>query len=73
RWKAWREIIARVPLAVIARHKDGPAPRFSPAARAVAGVRAPETRAHAVVSRGAPGWTYLSEPLHPHASRLMRG
>lgn len=73
RWKAWREIVARTPLAVIARPGAGLAARFSPAARTLANVRTPESRAHSLVNTGAPGWTYLTEPLHPQASRLLRG
>ncbi|WP_199200502.1 nicotinate-nucleotide adenylyltransferase [Alkalicaulis satelles] len=73
RWKDWREIIARIPLAVIARASAGPDPRFSRAAKALRQHRLPESQARALADRGAPGWTYLTEPLHPHASRLMRG
>ncbi|MCC5996030.1 MAG: nicotinate-nicotinamide nucleotide adenylyltransferase, partial [Oceanicaulis sp.] len=65
RWKAWREIIARVPLAVIARPIEGPDPRFSPAARALAGVPPPETPAPPWVSKGAPGWTIISAQVTP--------
>lgn len=73
RWKAWRGIVARTPLAVVARPGAGLAARFSPAARVLSRRQTPEGQAHALVNRGAPGWTYLTEPLHPHASRLLRG
>ena len=72
RWTAWREIAARVPICVVARPGDSLKARLSPAARQMAGARLPEAAARALAFH-TPGWTYLTEPLHPHASRQMRG
>jgi nicotinate-nucleotide adenylyltransferase len=71
RWKAWREIAARVPLCVIARPGSGFAARLSPAARSLARHRLPQAAARALPFQ-TPGWTYLTGALHPEASRLMR-
>lgn len=71
-WTAWREVVARVPLCVIARPEVGLKARLSKAARMMARARLPEISAQALVSRRR-GWTYLTETLHPHASRALRG
>ena len=70
-WHAWREIADRVPLCIIARPGSGFKARLGPAARQMRARRVAESGAHALLSRPS-GWTYLTEPLHPHASRLMR-
>ena len=72
RWTAWREIVRRVPLCVVARPGIGLKARLSRAARMMARARVPEIQAKALLSRRR-GWTYLTETLHPHASRLLRG
>lgn len=72
RWKAWREIVARTPICVVARPGAALKARLGPAARQMSAHRIGETQAHSLVTRGAPGWTYLTEPLHPHASRDIR-
>jgi len=72
RWKDWRSIVRRVPLCVVARPGDPMRARLSPAARYMRRARVCESRAHALVSLPPPVWTYLTEPLHPHASRLLR-
>ena len=71
RWKAWREIAARVPICVVARPGDSLKARLSPAAKALSHGRLNPSQARALTRRRQ-GWTYLTEPLHPQASRLMR-
>lgn len=71
RWAAWREIVRRVPICVVARPGAALKARLAPAARMMARHRVPESAARTLASRRS-GWTYLTEPLHPQASRLMR-
>lgn len=71
RWKAWREIARRLPICVVARPGAGLNARLSPAARMMARDRLRQSEARALTGRKT-GWTYLTEPLHPQASRLMR-
>ncbi len=71
RWASWREIAHRVPICVVARPGTALKARLAPAARMMARDRVPESAARALPSRK-PGWTYLTEPLHPQASRQMR-
>jgi nicotinate-nucleotide adenylyltransferase len=71
KWAAWREIAGRVPLCVVSRPGSGLKGRLGPAARIMARSRLSEESARALPRRGV-GWTYLTEPLHPQASRLMR-
>jgi nicotinate-nucleotide adenylyltransferase len=71
RWHGWTEIAARIPICVVSRPGAGLRARLSPAARRLARYRLGQTQARAL-ARTIPGWTYLTEPLHPHASRHMR-
>lgn len=72
RWARWRDIAERVPICVIARPGGALAARHSRFAHVYAGAFLPETRARALPSRRAPCWTYLTEPLHLHASSAIR-
>lgn len=72
RWRAWREIASRIPLCVVARPSVGLKARLAPAARMMARGRIPESRAKSLCDQSR-GWTYLTETLHPHASRHLRG
>lgn len=70
-WRSWREIAGRVPICVVARPGPGLCARLSPAARAMAHQRLHPSGAAALKTRRT-GWTYLTEPLHPQASSLIR-
>jgi len=72
RWHRWREIAASIPIAIIARPQDPVRARLSPAARQMAPHRVSEIHAKMIAKRGAPGWTYLTEPLHREASSQLR-
>lgn len=71
RWKSWRDIARRLPICVVARPGASLKARLSPAAKILARDRIPASRARALPCRRR-GWTYLTEPLHPQASRLIR-
>jgi nicotinate-nucleotide adenylyltransferase len=71
RWAGWTEIAARVPICVVARPGIALKARLGPAARQMARNRLPQIAASALKTRQR-GWTYLTERLHPHASRDLR-
>ncbi|MEN0653905.1 MULTISPECIES: nicotinate-nucleotide adenylyltransferase [Hyphobacterium] len=73
RWARWRDILRAVPVAVVARPQDPIRARLSLTARAFSHSRCNHTRAGALTARGAPGWTYLVEPLHKESSSRLRG
>lgn len=73
RWYRWREIVREVPIAIIARPQDPVRARLAPAARQMASHRIKESHANVLPKKGAPGWTYLTEPLHNDSSSALRG
>jgi nicotinate-nucleotide adenylyltransferase len=70
RWSRWREIMARVPVAVMARPGAGLAARLSVTARACRGseVVQPELLTH----RKPPVWCFVNMPLNPISSSVIR-
>lgn len=72
RWGHWREIAARVPICVIARGGTPLKWRLGKAARHLAHARIQPVAARALVEGGAPGWTYITAPLHAEASSELR-
>lgn len=72
RWGHWREIAARVPICVIAREGSPLKWRLGMAARYLATARVLPSRARGLAKRGAPGWTYITAPLHAVASSDLR-
>lgn len=73
RWARWREILHTLPVAVVARPQDPIRARLSPMAREFAPYRRNHNRPGALWQAGAPGWTYLVEPLHKESSSRLRG
>lgn len=72
RWQRWRDIAARAPIAVIDRPGWRLTALASPAARAMAGARHPETEARLLPDMTPPAWTFLSGPLSPLSSTVLR-
>lgn len=72
RWQDWRAIAAHVPIVVISR--PGPALkwRLGRAGRELAYSRIPAIQARKLARSGAPGWTYITAPLHAEASSDLR-
>jgi len=71
-WSNWREIADTLPICVVSRPGMAIKARLSPAARLWQTRRVDEDRATILPIRKATGWTYLTERLHPHASRDLR-
>ncbi|WP_421790074.1 nicotinate-nucleotide adenylyltransferase [Hyphobacterium sp.] len=72
RWHRWRDIAKAMPIAIIARPQDPIRARLAPAARQMARHRVKEGHAAVLAHQDAPGWTYLTEPLHTESSTLLR-
>jgi len=72
RWTSWKTIAHHTPSCVVSRPDEPLKARLGPAARQLQTARQPESRAKSVVTGQAPGWTYLTEPLHSHASCDLR-
>jgi nicotinate-nucleotide adenylyltransferase len=71
-WQRWREILALVPVAVVDRPGWRLKALASPAARAYARSRLPESQARALTSAPPPAWTFLTGPLSPVSSTAIR-
>jgi nicotinate-nucleotide adenylyltransferase len=70
RWSRWREILARVPVAVMARPGAGLAARLSVTARAF---RSEEVgRPEGLGERAAPAWCFVNLPLNAASSSDIR-
>lgn len=72
RWHKWRDIMRQVPVAVVDRPGASMSVMSSPAARAFASARLPESQARSLVDASAPAWTFLHVPLDPTSSTLLR-
>lgn len=72
RWQEWREIAARVPIAVIDRPGLTMRAPFARAARVLAQARRPEIEAAALPDHEAPAWIYLHGRRSPLSSTALR-
>ena len=75
RWKNWHDIMALVPVAIIARPGDDHAAiraRLGKAAQIYRHARLPEIQAHTLKNKTAPCWTYLTTPLNSLSSSALR-
>lgn len=71
-WDRWPDIVAQVPLAVLARPGQRLRALTSPAARKMAASRLAARQAATLGRRGAPGWVYLDMPMRAESSTLLR-
>lgn len=69
RWEDWHEIMARVPVAVLARPGGGIAARTAPAAAIYRRWRVPPG---GIGLREAPAWTFVDVPMHAASSSAIR-
>lgn len=72
RWRGWREIAARVPIAVIDRPGLTLSAPRARAAQALADARLPEEAARTLPDRPAPAWIYLHGPRSALSSTALR-
>jgi nicotinate-nucleotide adenylyltransferase len=72
RWRNWRAIVARVPIAVIDRFGASLAAAAAPAALALAKARIAESAARSLARRHPPAWIYLHGIKSPLSSTALR-
>lgn len=72
RWRGWREIAGRVPLALIDRPGDTHRATASKAAEALSFARVDETDATGLASRRPPAWALLHGPRSALSSTQLR-
>ena len=70
KWGRWREIMARVPVAVLARPGSGLKARLSVAAQVFAGNRV--GRGENLARRRAPAWVFVNLPMNDASSTEIR-
>lgn len=71
-WKDWQALARTVPIAVVARPGFELAARTSPFAKLFRQHRVPDHAGRVLPSRKAPAWVYLSAPLDPISSTVLR-
>lgn len=72
RWRRWEEIVARVPVAVVARDPYCRAALAGAAARRLAAARVEAARAKELPDLPPPAWTFLVVRPHPASSTAIR-
>ena len=72
RWRGWTDIMRLMPVAVIARPGSMLESRTAPAAARFAAARLPQEQARLLTTLKAPAWTYLTAPLNPRSSTVIR-
>jgi nicotinate-nucleotide adenylyltransferase len=73
RWRRWRQIFDRVPVAILDRPETRLPALASRAAHVYSGQRLPERAARRLASRMPPAWLLLTIPLHGESSTRIRG
>lgn len=71
-WEDWRGILARVPVAVLARPGERTRARTSPAATIYGRYRVSAAAAHGIGLMTPPAWTFLDVPMHGASSSAIR-
>ena len=72
RWRSWREILRRVPVAVVDRPGVGLSARLSIAAQRFSRARRPEREARRLADFAPPAWVFLTAPHDPRSSTALR-
>lgn len=72
RWRAWRVLAARIPIAVLDRAPYGLRALHGVFARTHAKQRLPEAAARELVRQSAPAWAYLTIPRSPLSATQLR-
>lgn len=72
RWQDWRQIMASVPVGVLARPGDRISARMSPAARLFAPARIAGRASHLLGRAEAPAWCFVNVPMVTQSSSAIR-
>ncbi|TVP71758.1 MAG: nicotinate-nucleotide adenylyltransferase [Rhodobacteraceae bacterium] len=72
RWENWRDIMARLPVAVIARPGQQRGALASVAARSFAAARLPDAQVASLAGRKTPAWSFVMLPMRDISSTRLR-
>lgn len=72
RWQDWREIMASVPIGVLARPEQRISARMSKAARIFREARWPGAMSHELGRADAPAWCFVNVPMSALSSTALR-
>ncbi|MEI6986665.1 MAG: nicotinic acid mononucleotide adenylyltransferase, partial [Rhodospirillaceae bacterium] len=72
RWRHWRRIFERMPVAAFDRSPYSLRAQTGPAARLFASSRLVEVSAARLANRKPPAWMFLRNPLHPASATEIR-
>jgi nicotinate-nucleotide adenylyltransferase len=72
RWRGWLDILALMPVAVIARQGALIQSRLAPAARRFGFAQLASSASHKLADHQTPAWVYLNVPLDPASSSAIR-
>ncbi len=72
RWRGWTELMAEIPMAIVARPGSAIRGRLAPAARRYAHARLPSGAATRLACHRAPAWTFLRAPWNYASSTALR-
>ncbi|MHA7877111.1 nicotinate-nucleotide adenylyltransferase [Roseivivax sp.] len=72
RWQNWHDILARVPVGVLARPGDRISARRSTAARVYADARLPAPQSRALARAETPAWCFVNVPMTDISSSEIR-
>jgi nicotinate-nucleotide adenylyltransferase len=72
RWRGWTELMAEVPMAIVARPGSAIRSRLAPAARRYAHARLPSGASQRLACHRAPAWTFLRAPWNYASSTALR-
>lgn len=72
RWRAWKEIARRVPIAILDRAPFALRALHSPFALRFAARRMPALQAKLLAEKAPPAWSYLTIPRHPLSATYLR-
>ncbi len=72
RWRGWTELMAEIPMAIVARPGSAVRSRLAPAARRYAHARLPMVAAKRLACHSTPAWTFLLAPWNYTSSTALR-
>ena len=72
RWRGWTQLMAEIPMAIVARPGAAVRSRLAPAARRYAHARLPAGAARRLPGSRPPAWTFLTAPWSYASSSALR-
>ena len=72
RWRGWTQLMAEIPMAIVARPGSAIMSRLAPAARRYAHARLPSGGARRLPGSSPPAWTFLRAPWNFASSTALR-